>query len=439
LAGQDSGRTLDAITFWMHNSIYDLFTICRHRVRGHIAARENVLASNSVRVAGRHFLQIPGPTPIPDRILRAMDRPIVDHRGPEFQKLGRRALEGMKTIFRCAGPVVIYPASGTGAWEAALVNLLSPDDRVLMVETGHFATLWKDMALKLGLAPAFIASDWRAGADADAVEARLKEDRSHEIKAVAIVHNETSTGCISRIDEVRKAIDAAGHPALLLVDTISSLASIDYRHDEWGVDVTVAGSQKGLMLPPGLSFNALSEKAVALAKRATMPKSFWSWEAMAAHNPSGYFPYTPATNLLYGLVEAIDMLHEEGLENVFARHDRHAEATRRAVRAWGLEVLCRDPKFYSSSLTAVMIPEGSDADAFRAAALAHFDISLGTGLGKLAGRVFRIGHLGDTNDLTILGALSGVEMALALAGVPFRKGGVQAAMDYLAEQARARG
>ena len=389
------------------------------------------MAKNSSRTAGRHFLQIPGPTPVPDRILRAMDMPTIDHRGPEFQRLGQRVLDGLKTIFKCAGPVVIYPASGTGAWEAALSNALSPGDRVLMYETGHFATLWKNMALKLGLVPEFISSDWRAGADPKAIEARLKEDTAHAIKAVCVVHNETSTGCVSHIDQVRKAIDAAGHPALLMADTISSLASIDYRHDEWGVDVTVGGSQKGLMLPPGLSFNAVGEKALAAAKNAKLPKSFWSWEDMIANNRNGFFPYTPATNLLYALAESIDMLHEEGLENVFARHDRHAEATRRAVRAWGLEIWCREPKDYSSSLTTVVMPEGQDADRFRKAALEHFDISLGTGLSKLAGKVFRIGHLGDTNDLTIVGALAGVEMGLALAGVPHRKGGVQAAMDYL--------
>jgi alanine-glyoxylate transaminase / serine-glyoxylate transaminase / serine-pyruvate transaminase len=389
------------------------------------------MAKNSSRTAGRHFLQIPGPTPVPDRILRAMDMPTIDHRGPEFQQLGKRVLDGLKTIFKCAGPVVIYPASGTGAWEAALANVLSPGDRVLMYETGHFATLWKNMALKLGLTPEFIASDWRAGADPKAIEARLKEDKDHAIKAVCVVHNETSTGCVSHIDQVRKAIDAAGHPALLMVDTISSLASIDYRHDEWGVDVTVGGSQKGLMLPPGLSFNAVGEKALAVAKNAKLSKSFWSWEDMIANNRNGFFPYTPATNLLYALAESIDMLHEEGLENVFARHDRHAEATRRAARGWGLEIWCREPKDYSSSLTTILMPEGQDADRFRKAALEHFDISLGTGLSKLAGKVFRIGHLGDTNDLTIVGALAGVEMGLALAGVPHRKGGVQAAMDYL--------
>lgn len=395
------------------------------------------MSSNSARVAGRHFLQIPGPTPVPDRILRAMDMPTIDHRGPEFQKLGHRVLDGIKTIFKTQNPVIIYPASGTGAWEGALANVLSPGDKVLMFETGHFATLWKNMAIKLGLKPDFIASDWRIGADAAQIEAKLREDKNHEYKAVCVVHNETSTGCITRVDEVRKAIDAAGHPALLLVDTISSLASIDYRHDEWGADVTVSGSQKGLMLPPGLSFNALSDKALAAAKTSTMPKLFWSWEEMLPHNAKGFFPYTPGTNLLYGLAEAIDMLHEEGLDNVFARHDRHAEATRRAVRAWGLEVLCRDPKYYSSSLTAVMMPEGHDADAFREKTLNHFDMSLGTGLTKLSGRVFRIGHLGDTNDLTMMGALSGVEMGLSIAGVPHKKGGAQAAMDYLTECAQA--
>jgi len=394
------------------------------------------MPQNSARSAGRHVLQIPGPTPVPDRILRAMDRPVIDHRGPEFARLGRRVLDGIKTVFKCAGPVIIYPASGTGAWEAALTNALSPGDRVLMVETGHFATLWKTMAQKLGVEPEFIATDWRTGADPGAIEARLRDDQAHAIKAVCVVHNETSTGCVSHIGEVRKAIDAARHPALLMVDTISSLASIDYRHDEWGVDVTVGGSQKGLMLPPGLSFNALGDKALAAAKSAKLPKSYWSWEEMIANNRQGYFPYTPATNMLYGLAEAIDMLHEEGLDNVFARHDRHAEATRRAVRAWGLEIWCREPRDYSSSLTGVLMPQGHDADAFRRAALEHFDISLGTGLTKLAGKVFRIGHLGDTNDLAIIGALAGVEMGLALAGVPHRKGGVQAAMDYFAAQGR---
>jgi alanine-glyoxylate transaminase / serine-glyoxylate transaminase / serine-pyruvate transaminase len=393
------------------------------------------MVQNSSRTAGRHFLQIPGPTPVPDRILRAMDMPVIDHRGPEFGKLGRRVLDGIKTIFKCAGPVIIYPASGTGAWEAALINTLSPGDKVLMYETGHFASLWKAMATKIGLQPKFIESDWRAGADPAKIEARLREDKAREIKAVCVVHNETSTGCVTLIAEVRRAIDAAGHPALLMVDTISSLGSIDYRHDEWGVDVTVGGSQKGLMLPPGLSFNALGEKALSVAKQSKLPKSYWGWDEMIASNKTGFFPYTPATNMLYALGEAIDMLHEEGLENVFARHDRHAEATRRAAKAWGLEILCKEPRHYSSSLTALMMPAGHDADAFRKTALEHFDVSLGTGLSKVAGKVFRIGHLGDTNDLTIVGALAGVEMGLALAGVPHRKGGVQAAMDYFAGQA----
>ena len=393
------------------------------------------MSQNSSRTAGRHFLNIPGPTPVPDRILRAMDMPVIDHRGPEFGKLGRRVLDGIKTVFKCAGPVIIYPASGTGAWEAALINTMSPGDKVLMYETGHFASLWKTMATKIGLQPEFIASDWRSGADPQKIEARLREDKAHEIKAVCVVHNETSTGCITLIDQVRRAIDAAGHPALLMVDTISSLGSIDYRHDEWGVDVTVGGSQKGLMLPPGLSFNALGDKALAAAKQSKLPKSYWGWDEMIATNKSGFFPYTPATNMLYALGEAIDMLHEEGLDNVFARHDRHAEATRRAARAWGLEILCKEPRHYSSSLTALMMPAGHDADAFRKTALEHFDVSLGTGLSKVAGKVFRIGHLGDTNDLTIIGALAGVEMGLALAGVPHKKGGVQAAMDYFASAA----
>src|SRR5437763_2731103 len=397
--------------------------------------RGNLMVQNSSRTAGRHFLQIPGPTPVPDRILRAMDMPVIDHRGPEFGKLGRRVLDGIKTIFKCAGPVIIYPASGTGAWEAALANTMSPGDKMLMYETGHFASLWKAMAVKLGLNPEFIASDWRAGADPVNIEARLRDDKAREIKAVSVVHNETSTGCVTLINEVRRAIDAASHPARLMVDTISSLGSIDYRHDEWGVDVTVGGSQKGLMLPPGPSFNALGTKALAAAKNAKLPKSYWGWDEMLANNKNGFFPYTPATNMLYALGEAIDMLHEEGLENVFARHDRHAEATRRAARAWGLEILCKEPRHDSSSLTAIMMPAGHDADSFRKTALEHFDVSLGTGLSKVAGKVFRIGHLGDNNDLTIIGALAGVEMGLALAGVPHRQGGVQAAMDYFTEAA----
>ncbi len=393
--------------------------------------------SNAPRRAGRHFLQIPGPTPVPDRILRAMDMPVIDHRGPEFKRLGLRVLSGIRTVFKTASPVVIYPSSGTGAWEAALLNTLSPGDKVLMYETGHFATLWKAIADKLGLDPEFIPSDWRSGADAAAIGARLAEDKGHAIKAVCVVHNETSTGATSRIDEVRRAMDAARHPALLMVDTISSLASIDYRHDEWGVDVTVGGSQKGLMLPPGLGFNAVSDKALAAAKAAKLPKSYFGWEEMLAANKDGFFPYTPATNLLYGLAEAIDMLHEEGLTHVFARHDRHAEAVRRAIRAWGLEILCREPKYYSSTLTAVLMPEGHNADTFRNVALEQFDVSLGTGLTKVAGKVFRIGHLGDTNDLTIVATLAGVEMALGLAGVPHKPAGVAAAMACFTETAKA--
>ena len=393
--------------------------------------------SNEPRRAGRHFLQIPGPTPVPDRILRAMDMPVIDHRGPEFKKLGLRVLAGIKTIFKTTEPVVIYPSSGTGAWEAALLNTLSPGDKVLMFETGHFAALWKAIAVKLGLEPEFIASDWRSGADAKAIEARLREDSGHAIKAVCVVHNETSTGATSRIDEVRKAIDAAKHPALLMVDTISSLASVDYRHDEWGVDVTVGGSQKGLMLPPGLGFNAISAKARAASKTGKFPKSYFGWEEMLTSNKDGFFPYTPATNLLYGLAEAVDMLHEEGLDRVFARHVRHGEAVRRAVKAWGLEIFCKDAKYYSPVLTGVLLPEGHDADNLRKIALDHFDVSLGTGLAKVAGKVFRIGHLGDTNDLTIIAALAGVEMALKLAAVPHKPGGVAAAMDHFTATAKA--
>jgi len=387
--------------------------------------------------SGRHFLQIPGPSNVPDRILRAIDRPTIDHRGPEFGVLGRKVLEGMKAIFQTKSPVIIYPASGTGAWEAALVNTLSPGDQVLMYESGQFATLWKNMAVKLGLQPEFIEGDWRRAADPAAIEARLKEDRAHAIKAVCVVHNETSTGCTARIAEIRRAIDRAGHPALLLVDTISSLGSIDYRHDEWGVDVTVGGSQKGLMLPPGISFNAVSDKALAAAKTSKCTKSFWGWEEMLTANKTGYFPYTPNTNLLYGLHEAIDMLMEEGLSNVFARHNRHAEATRRAVRAWGLEVFCQVPAEYSGALTTILMPEGHNADALRKAILEKFDMSLGQGLGKISGRVFRIGHLGDFNDLMLMGTLCGVEMGFQVAGVPHQKGGAQAALDYLSECASA--
>ena len=380
---------------------------------------------------GRHFLQIPGPTNVPDRILRAMDNPTIDHRGPAFAEIGKACLDGMKTIFKTSSHVVIFPASGTGAWEAALVNTLNEGDLVLMVETGHFASLWNKMATRLGIRTEFLETDWRRGVVPEAIEERLRADTKGEIKAVCVVHNETSTGATSRIADVRAAMDAAGHDALLMVDTISSLASIDYRHDEWGVDVTVSGSQKGLMLPPGLSFNAVSARAADTAAKGGMRRSYWDWEDQLEANKSGAFPYTPATNLLYGLKEAISMLHEEGLDAVFARHDRHAEATRRAVQAWGLEVLCQEPKDYSSSLTAVLLPEGYDADAFRAVVLSHFNMSLGNGLSKLAGRVFRIGHLGDFNDLMLLGTLSGVEMGLDLAGIPHQKGGVDAAMQYL--------
>jgi alanine-glyoxylate transaminase/serine-glyoxylate transaminase/serine-pyruvate transaminase len=382
--------------------------------------------------AGRHFLQIPGPTNVPDRVLRAIDNPTIDHRGPDFGQLGRELLANLRQVFQTQQPVIIYPASGTGAWEAALVNTLSPGDRVLMCRTGWFATLWKEMAERLALEPVLIDTDWRRGADVDAIGATLAEDRAHRIKAVCVVHNETSTGCTSRIDEVRAAIDAAHHPALLLVDTISSLASIDYRHDEWGVDVTVAGSQKGLMLPPGLSFNAVSQKALKAAETAKLPRSYWDWRAMLAANQSGYFPFTPATNLLYGLNAAVTMLLEEGLPNVFARHDRHAEATRRAVRTWGLEIQCAEPRHYSSSLTAVRVPEGHSADALRATILDRFNMSLGNGLGILKDRVFRIGHLGDFGDLQLIGTLGGVEMGLRAANVPYKPGGLQAAVDYLA-------
>ncbi len=390
------------------------------------------------RRAGRHFLQIPGPTNVPDRVLRAIDFPTIDHRGPEFGELGRKVLADLKRVFKSTqGEVVIYPASGTGAWEAALVNTLSPGDRVLMYETGHFATLWQKMAAKLGLEVEFIAGDWRHGADPAAIEKHLRADSAQRIKAMCVVHNETSTGVTSRIADVRRAIDAAGHPALYMVDTISSLASIDYRHDEWGVDVTVAGSQKGLMLPPGLSFNCISPKALATGKAARLPRSYWAWDEMIANGKTGYFPYTPATNMLYGLAEALKMLlDEEGLEAVFARHQRHAEATRRAVRAWGLEVYALDPREYSASLTGVLMPAGHDADRVRKMILQAFDLSLGTGLTKLGGKMFRIGHLGDFNDLMLMGTLAGVEMGLALAGVPVKKEGVQAAMQYLAECAR---
>jgi len=382
--------------------------------------------------SGRHFLQIPGPTNVPDRVLRAMDLATIDHRGPEFAELSKEIFQGLRRVFRTESDVIVYPASGTGAWEAALVNTLSAGDKVLMFETGQFATLWHRVAKEFGVDVEFVSGDWRHGVDPEALEARLREDKAHAIKAVAVVHNETATGVTSRIGELRKAIDQAHHPALFMVDTISSLASIDYRHDEWRVDVTVAGSQKGLMLPPGLSFNAVSAKALAAGKTARLPKSYWRWEEMIKLNRSGFFPYTPATNLLYGLREALRMLDEEGLDNVFARHARLAEATRRAVRAWGLELLCLNPAEYSNTLTAVLMPDGHDADALRETILDRFDMSLGMGLGKLKGRVFRIGHLGDFNELMLAGTLCGVEMGLASAGVPHQRGGVMAALDYLA-------
>ena len=386
--------------------------------------------------AGRHFLHIPGPTPVPDRILRAIDHQVIDHRGPEFQALGKSVLSGIKTIFKTTQPVIIYPASGTGAWESALVNTLSPGDHVLMVETGQFAALWHKMAVKLGLVPQLIETDWRSGVNAAVIEAALTADKSHAIKAVCVVHSETSTGVLSDIAAVRHAMDRAKHPALLMVDTISSLGSADYRHDDWGVDVTIGGSQKGLMLPPGLSFNAVSKKAFEASKTSKLPRAFWSWEEMLAANETGFFPYTPATNLLFGLREAIAMLHEEGLDNVFARHQRHGEAVRRAVAAWGLTLQCTNPAEYSPVLTTVQVTAGHDADHLRAVILEHFDMSLGMGLARLKGKVFRIGHLGDCNDLAVMAALSGVEMGLSMAGIPHKKGGVDAAMEYLVSAAQ---
>jgi alanine-glyoxylate transaminase/serine-glyoxylate transaminase/serine-pyruvate transaminase len=394
---------------------------------------EYAIVTAMAHKSGRHFLQIPGPTNVPDRVLRAMAAPTIDHRGPAFQALTREVLQGLASVIGTRRPVVLFPASGTGAWEAALVNTLSPGDRVLMAETGHFATQWKSIADKLGLEPLFLAGDWRHGADAQQVEAELAGDTARTIKAVCIVHNETSTGVTSNIAAMRRAIDAAHHPALLMVDTISSLASIDYRHDEWSVDVTVGASQKGLMLPPGLSFNAVSDRALAARGGARLPRSYWDWEPVLAANEKGFFPYTPATNLLFGLREALRMLEAEGLENVFARHNRHAEATRRSVRAWQFELLCANPAEYSSVLTAVMMPPGHDVSRLLDAVLDRFDMSLGVGLGRLAGKVFRIGHLGDSNDLSLIGTLGGVEMGLAVTGIPYEAGGVDAAMAYLAD------
>jgi alanine-glyoxylate transaminase/serine-glyoxylate transaminase/serine-pyruvate transaminase len=386
--------------------------------------------------SGRHFLQIPGPTNVPERVLQAISSATIDHRGPQFAEMTLEMMEGLQRVFQTKDPIVIYPASGTGAWEAALVNTLSPGDQVLMFETGHFATLWRAIAERLGLDVEFIPGDWRRGVDPQLVETRLREDKERVIKAVAIVHNETSTGVTSQVSEVRKAMDRADHPALLMVDTISSLGSIDYRHEEWEIDVTVAASQKGLMLPPGLSFNAISKKALAATKEATLPRSYWDWGRHVEINQSGFFPYTPATNLLYGLKEAVSMLLEEGLDNVFERHRRHAEATRRAVSAWGLELQCLNPVEYSSSLTTVRVPEGYDSNKLRNIILEHFDLSLGTGLGKVRGVAFRIGHLGDFNDLMLMGTLCGVEMGLSLANIPYTGGGVAAAMECLSSKVK---
>jgi len=389
------------------------------------------MSTSNTLQSGRHFLQIPGPTNVPDRILRAMERPTIDHRGPEFGHLGREVLDGLKQVFRTSRPVIIYPSSGTGAWEAALVNTLSPGDRVVMFETGHFATLWRAMAVSLGLEVEFVPGDWRHGVDPAAVEARLADDRHGAVKALCVVHNETSTGVVSPIAEIRRAIDRAGHGALFMVDTISSLGSMDYRHEEWGVDVTVGGSQKGLMLPPGLGFNAVSDKALAAAETARLARSYWDWKPMVASNETGFFPFTPATNLLFGLNESVHMLLEDGLDAVFARHARLAEATRRAVAAWGLEMVAADPAQRSNSLTAIFLPDGHDADAFRKGVLERFNMSLGNGLGRLQGKAFRIGHLGDFNDLMLAGTLAGVEMGLNLASVPFNQGGVAAALNFL--------
>ena len=387
--------------------------------------------SNRPFRSGRHFLQIPGPTNVPDRVLRAMDMPTIDHRGPEFAELGHDVLQHCQEVFQTSGPVIIFPSSGTGAWEAAIVNTLSKGDRVLMYETGQFATLWKEMAERLGLDVEFVSNDWRHGADPDDVARRLSADSPRSIKAVMIVHNETSTGVTSRVEEVAASIRKTAHPALLLVDTVSSLGSIDYRHDEWAVDVSVGCSQKGLMLPPGLGFNAISEKALAASKTSGMTRSYWDWGEMLRLNANGYFPYTPATNLLYGLREALEMLREEGLSSVFSRHDRHAAATRAAVQAWGLEILCQDPREYSSVLTAVVMPDGHDADRLREVILDRFDVSLGAGLAKVKGKVFRIGHLGSLNDATLIGAIGAIEMGLAIACVPHKPGGLDAAMAVL--------
>ena len=389
--------------------------------------------SSDTRKAGRHFLQIPGPTPIPDRVLRAMDYQVLDHRGPKFQVLAKRVLEKVKTVFKTTkGQVFIFPASGSGAWEAAMSNTLSPGDKILMYETGQFATLWHQMAVRLGLDVDFIASDWRTGVDPAKIDEKLRADKNREIKAVCVVHHETSGGLLSDLAAIRGVIDANDHPALFMVDTVSGLGSADLRHDEWGIDVTVAGSQKGLMLPPGLAFNAVSQKAIEAARTAKLPRAYWSWEDMIASNKNGFFPYTPATQILYGLDVAVDLMHEEGLENIFARHMRFGEATRAAIKAWGFENLCREDRYLSPVMTAVMMPNGTGGDAYRRIVLDTFDMSLGAGLNKIADKIFRIGHLGDTNDLTIMGALAGVEMGFEIAGISYKKGGVQAAMNVIA-------
>jgi len=385
---------------------------------------------------GRHFLQIPGPTNVPDRVLRAIDQPVIDHRGPEFAELGLEVLSGLREIFRTSGHVIAYPSSGTGAIEAALVNTLSPGDRLIIFETGQFSYIWRQMGERLGLQIDYVPGNWRRGASAAELDARLSSDARHVVKAVVVVHNETSTGVTSRLSELRRVMNRLRHPALLIVDAISSLGSIDYRMDEWEVDVTVCGSQKGLMVPPGLGFNAVSEKALAVNRNAKSPRSYWDWEDMLKNNQRGFFPYTPATNLLFGLREALKMMKEEGLDNIFRRHIRHGEATRAAVRAWGLEIVCEEPLEYSHSMTGVFTPEGHDADRLRKIILENFDMSVGAGLGKLAGRAFRIGHLGSFNDLMLAGTLSGVEMGLRLAGVPHQKGGVMAALDSLTPAAK---
>ena len=388
--------------------------------------------SNSFK-AGRHFLQIPGPTNIPDRVLRAMDRAVIDHRGPAFGELSKGVLEKLKSVFKTSSPVIMYPGSGTGAWEAAIVNTLNVGDKVLFFETGEFSVRWYDQAKKLNIDAEIVPGDWRHGVDPKIVAQKLSEDKDKKIKAVCVLHNETSAGIVNNIAEIRKAIDSVNHPALFMVDVISSLASIDYRHDEWKVDVTVGGSQKGLLLPPGLSFNAISQKALEASKQSKMSKHYWDWQAMLENNKNGYYPYTPATTLIYGLDEALNMLMEEGLDNVFARHARLAEATRHAVKAWGLEILCKNPAEYSNTLTTVLVPEGHDADNLRKVILDEFDMSLGASFNKVKGKVFRIGHLGDLNEIMLMGVLAGVEMGLSRAKIPFKAGGIMAALQYLSK------